>query len=138
MVRKFFASGIWVDRHLGQWITSIMIMIHIGLGIAIVAGGVERFARPSYDPLIEYVDGQIWIWTLVICGSALLMSVPFRWPNIIGLWVGMCWHVIWMACFSIAMIRYENAAATPVPVYGGMAMICAALLTARVIDKTGE
>lgn len=137
-MRKFFPSGIWVETHLAQWITVIVIMVHVGLGSSIITGGVVRFSVPSYNPLLHYSHGHIWIWGLWILLSALLMATPFRWPNILGLWLGMFWHITWMACFTIAVIRYENAAATPIPVYGGFAMICAALLTARVIDKTKE
>lgn len=135
---KYFAKGLWVDRYLSQWITTIMIMVHIGLGIAVIAGGTIRFSAPSYNPLIDYTNGQTWIWGIWICVSAVLMTAPFRWPNILGLWLGMCWHIVWMAAFTIATLRYATAAATPIPVYGGLAMICAALLTARVIDKTKE
>lgn len=135
---KFFAKGVWVDKHLGQWITIIMIMVHIGLGTAVLAGGIVRFSIPSYNPLIDFCFGHVWIWGVVIIFSAMLMSAPFRWPNILGLWLGMMWHWIWMAAFTIAALNYETAAATPVPVYGGLAMICTALLTARVIDKTKE
>lgn len=138
MVKRFFAQGIWVDKHLSQWITSIMIMVHIGLGTAVLAGGTVRFSVPSYNPLIDYTHGNIWIWGLWISVSALLMGTPFRWANVLGLWIGMLWHIVWMACFTIATLHYETAAATPIPVYGGLAMICAALLTARVIDKTEE
>lgn len=135
---KYFAKGLWVDQHLAQWITTIMIIVHVGLSMAIVAGGSQRFSPPSYNPLIDYTGGRTWIWGILIFASAVLMSAPFRWSNIVGLWVGMSWHILWMSCFTIAMIRYETAAATPVPVYGGFALICTALLTARVIDKSKE
>lgn len=135
---KYFAKGLWVDKHLGQWITTIMVMINIGLGVAVLAGGVVRFSIPSYNPLIEYSYGNVWIWGVWICLAAVLMAAPFRWVNILGLWIGMFWHTIWMACFTIATIHYETAATTPIPTYGGFALISAALLTARVIDKTRE
>lgn len=134
---KYYAKGFWVDKHLAQWFTTIMIMVNIGLGTAILAGGRERFSLPTYQPLIDYVQGNIWVWGVWIVFAALLMSVPFRWPNIIGLWLSMFWHLIWMGCFAIAVINFSDAAATPIPVYGGFAMMSAALLTARVIDKSG-
>lgn len=134
---KYYAKGFWVDKHLAQWLTTILIMVNVGLGVAVLAGGKERFTIPSYQPLIDYVQGHIWIWGVWICVAALLMSVPFRWPNIIGLWLSMFWHLIWMGCFAIAAVHYATSAATPIPVYGGFAMISAALLTARVIDKSG-
>lgn len=138
MIRRFFAQGPWVESHLSQWITTTVIMIHIGLGTAILAGGRVRFSLPSYSPLIDYAHGNVWVWGVWISVSALLMATPFRWLNILGLWLGMVWHTVWMACFTVATLRFENAAATPIPIYGGMAMICAALLTARVIDRTEE
>lgn len=134
---KYFARGLWVDKHLGQWITTIVIMIHISLSIAIFVGGVDRFSPPSYNPLIDFTFNNTWIWGVWIMASAVLTSAPFRWPSIIGWWLGMMWHIVWMASFTTAVMRYDTAAATPIPMYGGMAMICAALLTARVIDKSG-
>lgn len=135
---KFYAKGVWVDKHLAQWFTIIMIMAHMGLAMAVFAGGIARFSIPSYDPLIDYTNGHVWIWGVWIIVSALLMSAPFRWINIAGLFLGMCWHWIWMASFAVAAINYDTAAATPVPVYGAMAMMSVALLTARVIDKSEE
>lgn len=133
---RFYAKGPWVDQNLDPWVTSIMVMVHFGLGIAIIVGGLERFSLPSYAPLIDYTNGNTWIWGVLIILSAILMSTPFRWANIAGLWIGMVWHIIWTACFAISSIHYPTAAATPIPAYGGLAMICAALLTARVIDKS--
>ena len=135
---KYFATGLWVDRHFAQWITSIVIMIHFALGMLVVEGGVERFSIPSYNPLISYSHGHTWVWGVWIGLSAALMATPLRWPSIIGLWLGMFWHVIWMTCFAIAAVNYSVAATTPIPMYGGMALICTALLTARVIEKLEE
>lgn len=135
---RYFARGLWVDKHFSQWVTTIIIMIHVGLGSVVIAGGVERFPYPSYDPLIEYSLGNTWLWGVWILISGVLISTPFRWPNIIGLWLGMFWHLIWMSCFTIAVINFPTAATTPIPMYGGMALLCAALLTARVIEKLEE
>lgn len=132
---RYFATGLWVDKHFSQWLTTIVIMIHIGLGMVVLVGGVERFSIPSYNPLIDYSMGNTWIWGLWIAASGVLMTFPFRWPSIIGLWIGMVWHVIWMACFTIAALNYSVAATTPIPMYGGLALICTALLTARVIEN---
>lgn len=131
---KYFATGLWVDKHFSQWLTTIVIMIHVGLAMVVLVGGVERFSIPSYNPLIDYSMGYAWLWGIWIGISAAFMATPFRWPSIIGLWIGMIWHIIWMACFTIAAINYPVAATTPIPMYGGLALICTALLTARVIE----
>ena len=135
--KRFYARGFWVEKNLDSWITTIMIIVHIGLGTSIIVGGTERFSRPSYTPLLTFTHGQIWIWGLWILISAMLMGIPFRWINIIGLWLGMVWHIVWMAAFLLALIQYDTAVSTAAPVYGGLAMICAALLTARIIDTSG-
>ena len=131
----YFAKGLWADRHLSQWITSIMIIAHVGLGSIILATGSRRFVPPTYDPLIDLTNDNVWIWGVWILFSGVLMSVPFRWPNIVGLWVGMFWHIIWATCFTIAVTESDRAAATPIPMYGAGAMICIALLTARIIER---
>jgi hypothetical protein len=134
----YYVTGAWEDRLLAQWITSAMIAVHWGLGLSIIIGGKQRFTLPSYQPLIDLTDGRIWVWGLAIMGSATLMMLPFKWPNIAGLWVGMVWMIMWTSLFSVSVVKYTNAAATPVPVYAGLAMINAALLTARILERPRE
>lgn len=133
-----YAQGVWVDRHLAQWTTIILIIGNIGFAGAVIFGGTARFSPPSYTPLVDYVHGETWIWGIWIGLAAILMSVPFRLINIAGLWLSMFWHLIWMTSFMIAINRYENSAATPVPAYAVLAMLSASLLTARVIDRSKE
>jgi len=135
---RIFVSGLSVNKHLVQWVTTVLIMVNLGLGTAIIVGGVERFSPPSYNPLIAYSHGHTWIWGVWIALAGILMAAPFKWVNIIGLWLAMFWNMIWQACFIIAVVHYEGAAVTPIPVYGGFALITAGLLTARVIQKPEE
>lgn len=135
---KYFVTSGWAERLLTQWITSIMIMVHAGLGVVVIVGGRERFIPPTYQPLIDFTQGYTWIWGVWALLAAALMCTPFRWPNIIGLWLGMAWMIMWMTLFAVATMTYPNAAATPMVAYGGFALIDAALLTARVMDKTDE
>lgn len=133
-----YARGVWVDRHLAQWVTIILLVGNVGFAGAIIFGGPKRFSPPSYNPLVDYVHGDTWIWGVWIGIAAILMSVPFRRVNIVGLWLSMTWHIVWMGSFMIALNRYDAAAATPVPAYAVLAMLSAALLTARVIDRSEE
>ena len=135
---KSLYKEVWIDKHLVRWVTDIMVLINVGLSMAILAGGPHRFTIPSYSPLITYVHGFTWIWSIWIGVAAFLMVVPFRVANIIGLWLSMFWHIVWSACFTVAVTRYDTAAATPIPVYGGLAMVSAALLLARAITITED
>lgn len=131
---RYFARGLWVDKHFAQWVTTIIILVNVGLGSMILAGGVDRFAPPSYNPLVDLSGGRTWVWGVWILLSGMLITTPFRWPNIVGLWLSLFWHTIWMACFVVAIINFDNAVSTPIPMYAGMALISTALLTARVIE----
>jgi len=132
---KFFSSDRWTREHIAGWITVSLALVNIGLGNTIIVGGVPRFPLPSYSTLLDYSGGRPWMWGLIIIFAGILMSLPFRWLNIVGLWISMTWHMTWMAAFMIAVIHYPDAAATPIEAYGGFALISAALLTSRIIDK---
>lgn len=133
--RTWFVLGYLEERLIAQWVTGIMIAVHWGLGLAILIGGRERFSLPSYKPLIEMVDGNTWVWGVLICLSAWLMMTPFKWMNCAGLLLGIAWMNMWMALFAISVLHYPTSAATAMVAYAGFAMIDAALLTARVLDK---
>jgi hypothetical protein len=111
---------------------NIMTALHGGLGVAVIVGGVQRFSPPTYSPLVDLVDGHTWVWGVWIMASAGLMMVPHRWPQMIGLWVGMLWHWLWCVMFAKAVVLYPDAGATAGLAYGAFAMICAALLVERV------
>lgn len=135
---KFYAESKWSSHLLSVWVTSIMALVHFGLGCAVIFGGKERFVRPTYEPLINMVDGHTWIWGISIMLSAVLMVTPFKWPIVAGLGIGMLWMYLWTAAFTVSVLQYDNTAATPVPVYGGLALINVALLAAKVLDKKME
>lgn len=130
-----FVTSNWGNRMAMQWISNIMLAVHVGLGTAVLAGGVGRFPFPTYQPLIEMVNGQVWIWGFWIMASAGFMMMPWKWPQIFGLWLGMAWQIMWCAAFAIAVIQYPTAGATAAVAYGGFALIDAALLTARIVDR---
>lgn len=127
----------WGNDMAVKWIMNIMIAVHVGLGTAVIAGGRIRMPYPTYKPLVEMVDGHIWIWGVWVLGAAGLMAIPTKWPQVLGLWSGMCWQIMWTVAFSIAMVEYPTAGATAAVAYGGFALLDAALLTARVVDRNG-
>ena len=132
---RFYVQGAWEERLLVQWITVTMIAVHWGLGLSVLIGGQARFTVPTYQPLIDLTQGRVWIWGVTIVLSAVLMMTPFKWPNVLGLWIGMAWMVMWAVLFSVSLVQYPQAAATPAVAYAGFAMIDTALLTARVLER---
>lgn len=132
---RYFVTGRVAEHLLSQWITTVMLVVHWGLGIAILVGGKQRFSLPTYQPLIDLTNGHVWIWGVAICLSAILMMAPFKWPNVLGLWLGMAWMILWTVLFSVSVVSDNGSAATPAVAYAGFSMINAALLTARVIEK---
>lgn len=133
-----FVLNAWTSEHALRWIWNIMTLVHAGLGVAVLAGGPERFSFPTYQPLVDMTNGETWIWGAWVLAAAGLMTVPARWPQIVGLWLGMAWSIMWCALFAIAVVTYPTAGATACIAYGGFAMIDAALLTARIIDRETE
>lgn len=133
---RYFVTAKRAEHLISQWVTTVMILVHWGLGIAILVGGKPRFSQPTYQPLIDMVHGQTWVWGAIIALAGLMMTVPFKWPQVIGLWLGMSWMALWTGLFSVSLVQSDTAAATPAVAYAGFAMINAALLTARVIEKS--
>jgi hypothetical protein len=139
-IRRFLASRIFfrnsrVEHATLGWIWSTMIALHFSLGLAVLLGGEQRFTYPTYQPLVDLSHGRTWMWGWWMIASAALMLYPSRLSQIVGTWLGMCWSIVWCTLFAVAVFEYPNAGATATVAYGGFAMINAALLTARVIDR---
>lgn len=133
---RYFTVGKRAEQLLSQWVTSIMVVVNICLGIAVTFTSIDRFRGPSYQPLIEFVGGRLWVWGLVFIGSGLLMMTPFRWPNIVGLWLSMYAHIVWSVFFVVALLTSPFSGPTAPIAYTGFATISAALLTVRIIEKS--
>lgn len=132
---KHFLTSVWGERTVTQWVAGSMSLVHLGLGLAILVGGIRRFSAPTYLPIIDIVDGQVWIWGAWIILSAVLMVTPLRWPNIIGLSIGILWMHTWCGLFVVSVSSYETSSAVEMVAYGGFAMIDTALLAVRVLDR---
>lgn len=133
--KRYFVTSLREERMLTQWVTSIMIAVHWGLGLSVIIGGQARFTIPTYQPIIDLTNGHVWIWGLAIMAAAGLMMTPYKWPNVTGLWLGMVWMIMWSTLFGVALANYDEAAATPLVAYAGFALINAALLTIRVLEN---
>lgn len=132
---RYFATGPRATLLLSQWVTTIMIMIHCGLAMALGFASLDRFVSDSFSPLMDLTGQKPWLAAVIYVTSAALMALPFKWINVAGNWLGMMANIVFAGMFGVAMVNSPTAASTAFPVYAGLAAICAALLTARVIEK---
>lgn len=132
-----FVTSNWGNAITIQWVSNVMLWVHIGLGAAILLGGPGRFTYPTYQPLVNLTQGHTWIWGVWILAAAVLMLLPLQWLNMLGLWLGMVWMIVWAAMSTVSVVNYSDSAATPMVVYAGFAGINAALLTALALEGGG-
>lgn len=135
---KHFLTSVWGERTITQWVANVLLFAHSGLGIAVLIGGIDRLTPPSYDPLINLVHGEIWIWGLWSLVAGVLLVVPLRWPNIIGLTLGMFWMYTWCGMFVVAVTQFPTASATAMIAYASLGLMDLGLLVVRVIDRGEE
>lgn len=97
--------------------------VHFALGLAVIAGGPVRFAPPTYTPLHELVNGNIWIYgaTLVVAGG-LMLSHRVQ-AVIVGLAIGWLSSCLWAALFGYAVYKFPTAGTTAPVAYGGYALL---------------
>lgn len=132
---KQYLTSAWGERTITQWVANVLLFAHSGLGICIIVGGIDRLTPPSYDPLIDLVHGEIWIWGVWSLVVSFLLVIPFRWPNIIGLFLGMVWMWLWTGMFAVAVTQYPTASATAIIAYASLGLLDLGLLAVRVIDR---
>ena len=132
---KAWLQSTWGDHILDRWINSAMVLVHLGFGLVLVYDDPLSFSADTYDPLRTISQGNFWLWGVVILFSGLLMATPYKWVNVVGLWIGMAWMVVWTALFLLALFHSQEASAIPAVACGGFALINTALLTSRVINS---
>ena len=114
----------------------LMGLVHVCLGVAIVAGGDDRFPPPTYEPLLQWFDGQVWpwgVWTL-LAGLMMLLGNQ-RWLLIGATWIAMAWMLCAAALFGVAVVKFDNAGSTAMVAYGGYALIDAYVLRRLVFQE---
>lgn len=107
---------------------------HVGLGIAILVGGISRFPAPTYTPHLELTNGEVWPWGVAILLSSLAMTAHGWWINMIGLGAALLWMNLFSAMFFAAYSDPTSSSTAPIP-YMTIAMIIVALMTYKVIER---
>lgn len=112
----------------------IMAIGEIFVGVAILIGGTDRFPYPSYQPMLDLSNGSVVPWGMVVIIAGVLMLVPHRFAQLVGLAVAFLWFNLFCVMFVVADIQYEHSSSTaPVP-YAILALISVALMTLKVAE----
>lgn len=103
-------------------------MIHAGFGIAILVGGAVRFPPPTYQPLLDATDGQVWPYGLTYLASGvLLIGGHHLVTRMSGAILGIVANSCFAALFLVAVIMFPDAGATAWWAYFAFATQSAAL-----------
>lgn len=103
--------------------------IHIALGVAVLAGGPDRFPPPNYEVLLRVTDGVVWPYGSVwILGGSLMFFCKSLWGRAAGVFVVIVLANVWAALFGIAAHENPTASYTPSVAYGGYALLNSVLL----------
>jgi hypothetical protein len=119
-----------IDPHLAQWafraMTRILGLIAVGLGVAILLGGEERFGGLSYAVALE-TPGAPWSWGLWILASGImvLLGTVVAKPKVIafGAIAGAMWALLFAGAFTRAAILYGSANTTAPWAYLGFFLL---------------
>lgn len=123
-------------RRLEMNVNLLMGFVHAALGLTIIIAGEDNFDPPTYEPLVTFSFGHFWLWGITSIVIALLLNPHLgRRFNIVGLFFGMVWMIVWFSLFFVAVESNPDSAPTPMVCYGGFAMINAALPTAKVSER---
>lgn len=110
-------------------------IVHGGLAVAILVGGIARFPPPTYTPLLELTDGRVWPLGCGFALAAILMATQRLYADIVGMLIGIAMMSLMAILFAIALVE-PGSAATAFVAYGGYVIINTLLLCCRAIDWT--
>ena len=78
------------------------------LGVAILAGGTRRMARPGYGPLLDLAPP--WVWGAVLLGGGFLSAARGPLASALGYTAIAVWCFTFATGFIIVLIGTFNAA----------------------------
>ena len=129
----------WAENHKRKFdfvraIYRALMVTNVGLGVAILAGGVERFPYPTYRPLLELTGGSVMPWGVSILVAGLMMALNGWWTNMAGLGLSLLWMDLFSVMFFAAYNDPNSGSTAPIP-YLGLAMIIVAMMTYKVVER---
>lgn len=107
-------------------VIAAFLVVHLGVGAAMLLGNPQRFTAPAYEPVLALLPVRVWGALFLTLGVGMLAGVylPRRWYLL--RWaaiVGVPAFAAWAAAFGIAW--WTNPAVSPhgVLLFTALAMI---------------
>lgn len=122
------------DRHI-HYAAQGLGIIHLTIGVSILAASIDRFVSASFRPLLDFTDGVMWPYGLayVLCGGVMTLGDGLL--QRLGLMIGVLVNNVFAALFLVATIQYHDAAPTGIAAYGGYAALDAAVLALLINQR---
>lgn len=87
-------------------------VINAGFAVIILIGGAVRFPPPTYRPLLEATNGQVWPYG-VLFGLSAVGLLGRSWASrLTGAALGIVAHSTFAALFLVAVLSFPDAGAT--------------------------
>lgn len=106
----------------------ILGVVHVVFGIAVLIGGSIRFPPPTYQPLLNFTNGEVWPYGLVFLIAGVLTLFHKTIPIMVGLLLSAVIDNFWSALFLVAIFSSPNSGITPSVAFGGYALCDCVLL----------
>lgn len=120
-----------VDPHLAQWavrlIVSVLGLLGVALGIAILIGGAERFSGISYRVALSLPGAPAsWGFTVLVGGVLTILGTLLGRALVVsaGMLVAGFWCLLFSSAFFLAQRQYAQANGTAGWMYLSAALVC--------------
>lgn len=115
-------------------VASYLGVINAGFALTIIIGGAIRFPPPTYRPLLDATNGEVWPYGVLFGLSAIGLLRQTWTSRLVGAIVGIAAHSTFAALFLVAVLSFPDAGATAwwaYLVFASQSAACAGLIWAH-------
>lgn len=93
-------------------VASYLGVINAGFALTIIIGGAIRFPPPTYRPLLNATNGEVWPYGVLFGLSAFGLLGGSWTVRLVGAVLGIAAHSTFAALFLVAVLSFPDAGAT--------------------------
>lgn len=109
-------------RAMSQLLAWWLGITHTGFGVVVLLGGPLRFPSPTYTPLLEFVNGRVWVYGVLFLAIGLFMLAHKTWLVLYGAVTGTILMTLWSTLFMQAASDSTTAGLTAFWAYAMFAL----------------